>query len=59
MPRGSKVTKTTAETRPATPREIREWATAQGLTVATKGRLAKSVVEQFTATTGRQAEVAA
>lgn len=38
---------------PATLSEVREWGNANGFTVAAKGRIASSVVEAFTAATGR------
>lgn len=45
----------TQNTEKATPAEVREWAAANGYTVAVKGRLSKTVREAYTAATGRAA----
>jgi hypothetical protein len=39
----------------ATAAEVREWATANGYTVALKGRLSQTVKDAYTAATGRAA----
>jgi hypothetical protein len=39
----------------ATPAEVREWAAANGYTVALKGRLSQTVKDAYTAATGRAA----
>lgn len=44
-----------SDTDKATGAEVREWAKANGLTVAERGRLPQSVKEAFTAATGRAA----
>ena len=44
-----------AEQEKATPAEVREWAKANGHTVADKGRISAEVREAFTAATGRAA----
>lgn len=38
---------------PATHREVRAWAADNGVTVGVRGRIAASILEQFTAATGR------
>lgn len=43
------------EDRKAQPREVRQWAKANGYEVAVRGRLSVEVREAFTAATGRAA----
>ena len=38
---------------PATIAEVRAWAVAEGLTVASRGRISAAVKDAFTAKTGR------
>jgi len=46
-------TKTVEAVKPATIREVREWAGENGFEVKARGKLKNEVVEAFTSATGR------
>jgi hypothetical protein len=51
--RGTQRTRSTAASRDADPRAVREWAAKNGVAVSERGRIPQSVLEQFAAAGGR------